>query len=153
MSNTNKIAAALITRTDYDPRKHRLVIVGGPRSGKTTIADSLLPSGTKVRHTDDLMMTHDWSAASQHVADKWFTEPGPWVIEGVATARALRKWLASNPAGRPCDFVLLLDGAWLELTRGQEVMRKGAFTVWKQIDNDVRVRGIPVIHAEVRREA
>ena len=44
---------------------------------------------------DDLIDTHEWSAASAEVA-RWLDDEGPWIIEGVAMSRALRKWRRSS---------------------------------------------------------
>jgi len=118
----------------------RIVIVGGPRTGKTTLAATL---GLPARHTDDVMRL-GWSAASAEVAT-WFGAPGPWVVEGVATARALRKWLAAHAAGRPCDRVILLWRPAVDVTPRQSVMARGVRTVWREIAPEVVVRGVEVL--------
>ena len=82
----------------------RVVIAGGPRTGKTTHANKLgAESGARVRHTDDLIGRLEWSAASQEVS-QWFDEPGPWIVEGVAVPRAVRKWLAAHPSKKDKPF-------------------------------------------------
>lgn len=77
----------------------RIVVVGGPRTGKTTYAHSLSPhvrcSDSKSHGGDaddrlDLPPRDRWSAVSSEVAT-WFDAPAPWVIEGIAVSRALRK--------------------------------------------------------------
>lgn len=120
----------------------RTVIAGGPRTGKTTLAntfDGICP----VRHTDDLIGSHDWSEASAEVAT-WFDEPGPWVVEGVATIRALRKWIAAHPTGGPCDVVILLESPHVTLTRAQQAMATGCWTVWREIVDEIVARGVQV---------
>ena len=42
----------------------RVCIVGGPRTGKTTLASTML----EPLHTDDLIGTLDWSEASEFIA-------------------------------------------------------------------------------------
>jgi hypothetical protein len=65
----------------------------------------------------------DWSACSQWVADKWLTLPGPWVIEGVAVPRALRKWHAAHPdAPPPCERLLVMVECHEALTPRQAKM-------------------------------
>lgn len=117
----------------------RLVIAGVPRAGKTTLARDL--HAKDVRHTDD--MKHlEWSEHSEAVAE-WFREPGPWIIEGTAAVRAMRKWLRSE-ATAPCDTVLWMPDPREELTPAQSGMAKGIITIWEEIlqqllDLDVQV--------------
>ncbi len=150
---------------------YRILIAGWPRAGKTTLAAKLnrknalekLPViehpgndsiaffeiklgrigeiGTVIYHTDALIVTHDWSAASQKVSEL-FDAPGPWIIEGVAVGRALRKWLARNPEGKPCDVIYYLREPRVELTRGQITMGKGSDTVWREIQAALLARGV-----------
>jgi broad-specificity NMP kinase len=97
----------------------RVCIVGGPRTGKTTLASTMLDP----LHTDDLIGALDWSAVSEIIATQWMSKSGPWVIEGVALVRALRKWLERNAAGKPCDRVIVLRTPEPQLRkRGVEVV-------------------------------
>lgn len=120
----------------------RVVIAGVPKAGKTTLALRGDYPG-RVLHTDDLIRPGAWSEVSEEAAG-WFDQPGPWVIEGVATVRALRKWLSWHPTGRPCDRVIWLGSPRLELESGQLRLAKGCWTVWDGIYNEVRARGVPV---------
>jgi len=123
---------------------NRIVIIGVPRSGKTTLSKQMgQQSGHPTRHTDDLIGKFDWSGASLH-ASEWFGQPGPWIIEGVAAVRALRKWLLLNEDRKPCDRVLWLGSPRLELTPGQSGMAKGCATVWREILPQLRRRGVAV---------
>lgn len=122
----------------------RIVIVGGPQTGKTTLAGVLGFPLEQVRHTDDLIETHGWSEASQE-ASTWFNEAGPWVVEGVATVRALRKWLAAHAEGLPCDVIAYLTKEHAELGGGQVGMAKGVLTVWRGIRNELVARGVQII--------
>lgn len=136
----------------------RIVITGGPRTGKTTLADSMwnnvaVEAGaadpTKrglgieiVRHTDDLIGHVDWSAASQAVSE-WLNEPGPWIIEGVAVSRALRKWRDQHPGERPpADRVIYLRDAYERTTSKQDAMAKGVLTVHLEIEPWLLEHGI-----------
>lgn len=115
----------------------RICITGGPRTGKTTLAREMdagcQPRGL-LRHTDDLMHLN-WSEASHRVARQWFNEPGPWIIEGVAVSRALRKWREQNPGEPPpVDRVIYLRTPHEELTPGQRSMAKGVETVHREIE-------------------
>lgn len=118
----------------------RIVILGGPRTGKTTLADQMFGwhklngQSMTLYHTDDIIHL-GWSEASQHVADEWLTQPGPWIIEGVAVARALRKWREAHPGERPpVDRVIRLTEPHVELNKGQSTMAKGEASVWWEIE-------------------
>lgn len=117
----------------------RTVIVGVPKSGKTTLSHTM--SAPRF-HTDDLIAL-GWSEASE-AACNWLDAPGPWVIEGVAMARALRKWLAKYPEGKPCDQLVVLETPWVVLTKGQETMAKGIFTVLDEIIPELVARGVEI---------
>lgn len=111
----------------------RIVIAGGPRTGKTTFANGLAKTySMPVRHTDDLIASHAWSEASDEVA-RWLSDGGTWIIEGVATVRGLRKWLAANPDGVPFDKLYVTTRAHEELTPGQQTMGRGTATLWREI--------------------
>lgn len=124
--------------------KLRILVAGGPRTGKTTFAGKLAKEhGLTVRHTDDLIGVVDWSGASLKVAG-WMTQPGPWLIEGVAIGRALRKWLAANPLGKPADQVFWSNTARVPRDAGQEAMARGCETVWAEVLPQLRRRGMRV---------
>lgn len=115
----------------------RILVAGGPRVGKTWVADRIgAELGIPVRHTDDLIGTHGWSEASEEVA-RWMDEPGPWVIEGVAVVRAVRKWLRAHPEGRPADLIYLGWRARVPTTTKQDAMGDGVATVWDEIRSEV----------------
>lgn len=120
----------------------RICITGGPRTGKTTLALSMRLDiyPCDVRHTDDLIeqMKHlgkdAWSAASAEVVN-WLSEPGPWIIEGVAVSRALRKWHEAHPGEPPpCDRIIYLQTPHETLTPGQRSMAKGVETVHREVE-------------------
>ena len=123
----------------------KIVIVGGPKTGKTTFAKKL-SSDTEivpVRHTDDVISL-GWSEGSAEVAT-WFDKPGSWIVEGVAAVRALRKWLDAHRDGKPCDVVkMMLTGPFGTPTKAQAAMTKGHNTVWAEIENDLRDRGVRI---------
>jgi hypothetical protein len=122
----------------------RVLIAGGPRTGKTTLAEQLAAvSGAPVRHTDDLVGKLDWSAASSEVAG-WIEAPGPWIVEGVAVGRALRKWFAAHPEGAPADLIYWCLAPKVARSRGQITMAKGCLTVWGDIQPLLRARGVEI---------
>lgn len=121
----------------------RVLICGGPRSGKTTLAAVIAAQlGCAPRSTDELIPTHDWSEVSDEVA-RWFTgTSSPWVIEGVAVPRALRKWFAAHPGEPPADRVIWLDEPKVPLTGKQAAMRQACFTVMRQVIQPLRDCGL-----------
>lgn len=128
----------------------RVRIFGGPRTGKTTMALRMgRESRTPVRHTDSLIASHGWSEASAAVAD-WLNEPGPWIVEGVAVGRALRKWLAAHPTGKPCDVLIWLNEPMVALTRGQDMMAQGCRTIMREIYLDLVARDVVARDVSIR---
>ena len=125
----------------------RIVILGGARTGKTTRANALASKlGLPLRHTDHAAAL-GWHEASDEVA-MWLDQPGPWIIEGTAAVRALRKWLAAHPDGKPCDTVFCHWHPLADLSPGQASMNKGAATIWDQIGLQVAARDVRVINWE-----
>ncbi len=141
-------------------KEQRVCVTGGPKAGKTTYAEKraehyLRTYGVpmKVRHTDAIVHAfgtdrESWSKESAAVAG-WFDEPGPWLVEGVTVARALRKWLASHPEGKPCDVVVWLEHPVAARTKGQETMAKATSTVFLEVVAELQKRGVQVMTRNV----
>lgn len=131
----------------------RICITGGPRTGKTTLAKQLTRDrldvadragcpGPTLRHTDDLIGTHDWSSASHQVTE-WLDEEGPWIIEGVAVSRALRKWRDQHPdQAPPVDRLIYLVEPHTGTTPAQRAMAKGVRTVHDEIEGWLARHGV-----------
>lgn len=94
------------------------------------------------RATDELISL-GWSESSL-AASFWFDEPGPWVCEGVAVPRALRKWLERND-GVPADIIVFITEPVVARSRGQHVMALGCATVWREIRPELVRRGAHLI--------
>jgi hypothetical protein len=120
----------------------RVIIGGGPRVGKSTLARRLSAGGRLVRCTDEAAEM-GWSEASENVAT-WLDAPGPWIVEGVAVARALRKWLAAHPTGAPCDVLYWSTAPRADRTPGQVTMGKGCETVLAEIRFELLARGVTI---------
>lgn len=119
----------------------RVVLVGGPRSGKSTLARKM---GLKHYCTDPLSLVKEplegveylpegleWGEDSEYVATSWLGKDNA-VIEGVGTVRALRKWMETNEE-MPCDCILYLCDKVVERTDGQQTMAEGVETIWNEI--------------------
>ena len=118
----------------------RTVIIGGPRTGKTTRAGA---EGGEVLHTDSLAAGRDWSAQST-AAVHALGASASGTMEGVTAVRALRKWLAAHPEGKPCERVVRLTQAHQPLTPGQASLAKGCDTVFREIEPELRRRGVRI---------
>jgi hypothetical protein len=131
----------------------RIVIAGGPRRGKSEVAKKLLGPGVTHHHGEELIDRPEWAgmtkaerwSAGSELAATWLDEPGPFVAENVAMARALRKWLKAHPEGKPADVVVHLRDPVIETVPGQESMAAGSETVWKEIRSELVIRGVRVI--------
>lgn len=146
--------------------RERIVLVGGPRSGKSTLARELRAKGiptfcgdplSKVKEPEEgvtylpegLPMAGD-EGPSVWIAQHWFTMPGPWCCEGWVMARALRRWLRAydlsrgdgrtDPSRTPCDRIIVLRNQHLHAVTkaGQLAQGKGVFTVWDGISRQFR---------------
>ena len=125
----------------------RVVIAGGPRSGKSWLAERIghgrpLHDGEELRRTG-VGLGPDASLIASH----WLDEPGPWICENVIMPRALRKWLLHNPEGMPSDFVIWMNEPVERRAPGQSSMATGCETVWKAIRPLLIERGVPILNA------
>lgn len=134
----------------------RLLIVGGPGCGKSTRAlQEARKRGCLVLCTDTKEQAAregrepqldgvlyappgmTWSGTSEWIADSWLCRQGPFVMEGVALPRALRKWRERHPdEAPPCDEVIWLREPRMELTDGQARMLVGVETVMNELIDD-----------------
>lgn len=121
----------------------RILITGGPKTGKSTLAkDVSQKTGAKHYCTDPRSMCDegvtgipdylDWSGGSLFVSENWLGKRQ--LIEGVAIPRALRKYHRNNPGlPPPCDKLIVLETEHEPLTKGQESMKKGLLKVLKEV--------------------
>lgn len=132
----------------------RIVIGGGPRTGKTTLAAELgfhdLPHVRSMRGCYAALSHErapqpppavDWGDVPGHVAD-WIDSPGPWIIEGVHTIRGLRYALRVAPHQRPCDLLIWRRVPLAPLKPGQDRMRKMLEAILAEIAPSLRLLGV-----------
>jgi hypothetical protein len=133
----------------------RVVIVGGPRCGKSWHARTL---GLPVFCGDPRSTVKDPEAsttylpeglgfgsdASRWIVDNWLPMPGPWVLEGHVMARVLRKWLngvmLEEPGVPPNHdwpvdkvIVFLEQRPELDLLPGQVTLHRTVMQQWAEI--------------------
>lgn len=141
----------------------RIVIVAGPRMGKSYLAESLRRDGYTVFCGDPLSTVKeplpnvtylpeglDYAGdggAAAYVSEYWFCGthagikmPARWVCEGHVMARALARYLklAAGSYARlpafPCDRVIVLTGEpAVERTAKQRANHDGVMTSWAKI--------------------
>lgn len=100
----------------------RIAIVGGPRTGKSTLARVV--RGRPVISTDDYMEL-PWEEVPAAVIDAATGAGASFVVEGVQVARALRR-------GLEVDAVVVLTQPKVAQTDGQIAMGKGVHTVFDE---------------------
>ncbi len=131
--------------------------MGGPGCGKSTLArERAKQLGVLVLCTDTpeqaratgrnqdagvlyapSSLGNDWSGLSAFIAEDWLELPGPFVIEGVALVRALRKWHAAHPGSPPpCDQILWCEIPHITLGHGQLSMLTGHDTMLQGLMDD-----------------
>jgi adenylate kinase family enzyme len=120
----------------------KIAVAGVPRAGKTTRAKKIALGVGELRSTDALKGI-GWSEESA-LAAAMFDEPGGFVMEGMVVPRALRKWLATHPEGKPVDELIWVGTPVVETSKGQAAMGKGALTVLKEIAPELARRGVKI---------
>lgn len=136
---------------DISPRLaefRRIIICGGPRTGKSTLAVRLGERhNIPVRFGDSLVGHLEWSDASKEVST-WIKNDEEWIIDGVVAVRALRKWLAANP-GQFLDAAIVYLRDHIQVPTDKQIaMAKGIRTVWREIEPELISRGCHIIHRD-----
>jgi hypothetical protein len=146
----------------------RIVVIGGPRTGKTTYATKLAkqlgvhlastgkrteqPEGlASVKNygkvsTDDYVNRYSYAdLPSKVIADLRGMED--FVLEGTQAARVLRRWLREAPNEPRVEKTLVFMGKpWVKRTPKQEATAKGVRTTWRELEPMLRRHGIPYEH-------
>ncbi len=137
----------------------RIVVLGGPRTGKTTYATKLAKklgvhlgsTGKRTEQEDGLVSTDNYMkranwATLPDVIIKDLKNREDWVLEGTQAARVLRRWLKEDINGPKVDKVLVFNKPWVTRSGGQEAMAKGVRTILKDLQPLLAKAGIEVEH-------
>jgi len=121
-----------------DTKPVRLLIIGRPRCGKTTLATRLgAEHGLEVTHLDKYLGEMPWSELSDWIAEQ-LAKDGNWIIEGCSGVRGLRKYLKANP-NKPLPF----EVRWLDDYKVLPTPKQHAFgTACKAIYNECTRMGV-----------
>ena len=136
----------------------RIVVIGGPRTGKTTYATKLArefgahlastgkrtPDESGLVSTDNYMRRANWGTLPDVVL-KDLKDRDNWVLEGTQAARVLRRALKEDPSFK-VDKVLVFNRPWVTRNGGQEAMAKGVRTILKDMAPLLKKAGIEVEH-------
>lgn len=123
----------------------RIVIAGGPKAGKTTLAGKLKQGPAPIVHTDD--WRHEaWTDVPDRILEHLQELGGSWVLEGVQALRVLRRALDQG-ADLGVDRVVYIRGSHEKLTPRQSAMAKGVHTQWVGLKPRLRESGV-FLHVE-----
>lgn len=137
----------------------RIVVIGGPRTGKTTYATKLAKelgvhlasTGKRTEaecglvSTDNWMKKASWNDLPDHVIRDLQARES-FVLEGTQAARVLRRWLRDTPDQPKLDKVLVFNRPWVKRNGGQEAMAKGVKTVLRELLPLLQRAGVTVEH-------
>lgn len=122
----------------------RIIIIGGPCCGKSTLARQWRTKGIptfcsdpkhRVREPEEsvtYLPDHlSWEAGSDYVARNWLIMPAPWCCEGVGMVRAVRKLIdyGKRDLLEGVRFTYMNHALTLRTPR-QEAMAKAVATIW-----------------------
>lgn len=127
----------------------RTIIIGAPKTGKTTLATNAAKVGlmVPVYHTDSLIPGRSWAdqgdAAFELLSRANREDPEGFVYEGVLAVRALSRWIKTQP-GKPCDEILVLTVPRVQQTQAQITLGKGILTTFATLVSELRRRGVHI---------
>lgn len=138
--------------TQLVDNQQQIVLIGGARVGKSTLAAHFRSQGIPTYCGDPLSKVKDpeedvtylpegmtWSDSSSYIAANWFSMPSGWCCEGIAMVRALRKWVEMvdyDPLTISNLRVIYLKTPAIdqrEMLPGQLTMLKAVETIWQGI--------------------
>lgn len=138
----------------------RIVVLGAPRTGKTTYATKLArehgahlaSTGKRTEHPEGLVSTDNYLDKGSYadlpdrvIAD--LRKMDSWVLEGTQAARVIRRWYRTAPDEPKLDKALAFLGKpWVKRNPRQEATAKGVWTVLRDLQPLLRQAGVEVEH-------
>lgn len=123
-----------------------IAVCGGPRVGKSTLAKLLgEQQGVPVFCTDSLM-GEPWAEIPDRAIQELLALEH-WILEGVQSARVLRRWLSDTRLAPKLRLhsVYWLDRPLVEQSDGQRSMAKGVATVFSSVRPLLAKAGVPIL--------
>lgn len=146
----------------------RIVVIGAPRTGKTTYATRLArelgvhlaSTGKHTEQPDGLVSVKNYGKVSTDDYVSRYSYPelparviadlrkmDNFVLEGTQAARVLRRWLREAPDEPKLDKTLVFMGRpWVKRSPKQEATAKGVRTTWRELEQMLKRLGIPYEH-------
>ncbi len=134
----------------------RVVVIGGPRTGKTTYATKLAKqlgvhlasTGKRTQQPEGLVSTDNYigSGSYAELPDRVIKDlrgRESFVLEGTQAARVLRRWLKEAPGEAKLDKVLVFSRPWVPRNPRQEATAKGVRTVMRDLQPLLDAAGVP----------
>jgi hypothetical protein len=137
----------------------RIVVIGGPRTGKTTYATKLArqlgvhlaSTGKRTEHEGGLVSTDNYLDRGTYddlpdrvIAD--LRKRDSFVLEGTQAARVVRRWLKQSPDEPRLDKALVFNRPWVKRNPRQESTAKGVRTTLRDLLPMLERAGIQVEH-------
>lgn len=122
----------------------KVVVIGVPRSGKTSYALGQYRSEFVISTDDILSQDLEWSKRSELITH-WMETKTDFCIEGCDAVRGLRKFLKRNPGKSPCDKVIWWGSPREGLSNSQKGFGKGCRKIFFDILPELHELGVEVI--------
>lgn len=121
----------------------RVVIAGAPRCGKSTLFRSLALEFDVTLATDDYIHL-GWDAVPDAAVAE-LAQHESWLLEGVAAARVLRRWLLHRGDCPKIDVCYYLTKPMAQRTRAHDSMAKGIEKVWREVAPKLIASGCQIV--------
>lgn len=128
----------------------RIVICGGPRTGKSTLFRSLALDFAIACGTDD-WMDRPWDAVPDAIVDT-LEKHDSWLLEGVMAPRVLRRWIRDRQTFPGVDVCYYLTKPMVPQTKAQASMSKGIHKVWLEVLPTLVVEGTTIVREVPRAQ-